>query len=296
MVIYHQVYETFLRWLMVISLIAISASLPTHMDSDQPALMKLPESDNMNVSYHAPSLLHYQMLDGHLPDRTNSGSVKLKACCNDNCLTFENLINMVGIECCGDKPASIIKNICCKGELHDRRNGYRYFDRCCGTKPYAADQTCCSGKVHDGIGLACCGEAAYDLHSKKKICCEQQLYTVPDNFVTTACCGNMLYNAWDGSEFCCGSKVYSREKSNACCVSELYEEERQYAKGYNTEKELCCNGVHDKRFFDTCCYVSDPSNGNWKALIPIPYNSRTHCCDFTGVTPIDPSTGKCNSS
>ncbi|KRZ56515.1 Uncharacterized protein T02_1608 [Trichinella nativa] len=277
----------------IIFLFFTCLSMPKTTTANEQLTSKLNNSANRTQipTKFSPTLFKQRSLEGQYKDSSNAEAtpVQLKACCGTKCKNFENLISMVGVECCGTTPANLIQNICCKNTLHERRSGSRYFDRCCSEIPYASDQTCCEGKVYEGIGLACCGSDAYNLHDKKKICCDRELYTIPSSFITTACCGNMLYNAWDGNEFCCGNKIYSRKFSNACCVWDgQSDKEAEDAQGYNLNTEICCNGVHDRKLFDSCCYVPDLSGPGFSKPTPVPYNSKTHCCDYIGVKPINP--------
>ncbi|KRZ89433.1 Uncharacterized protein T08_8943 [Trichinella sp. T8] len=277
----------------IIFLFFTCLSMPKTTTANEQLTSKLNNSANRTQipTKFPPTLFKQRRLEGQYKDSSNAEAtpVQLKACCGTKCKNFENLISMVGVECCGTTPANLIQNICCKNTLHERRSGSRYFDRCCSEIPYASDQTCCEGKVYEGIGLACCGSDAYNLHDKKKICCDRELYTIPSSFITTACCGNMLYNAWDGNEFCCGNKIYSRKFSNACCVWDgQSDKEAEDAQGYNLNTEICCNGVHDRKLYDSCCYVPDLSGPGFSKPTPVPYNSKTHCCDYIGVKPINP--------
>lgn len=75
--------------------------------------------------------------------------VELQACCGSSCVSFDNLMSMVGVQCCGETAVNFFDKICCSDtKFYDRRSGSKYYDRCCDDKPYSYDQTCCKGKVY----------------------------------------------------------------------------------------------------------------------------------------------------
>lgn len=116
-----------------------------------------------------------------------------------------------------------------------------------------------------------------------------------ENSSSPACCGDTVYDAWGKTQFCCGGKVYRRNANHACCVKHDKSDSSSpsEAEGYRPEQQLCCDGVHDLKEFDTCCYVSDVKRKEWSPPKPIPYNSTSQCCDLDGVKTYHHSTGIC---
>uniref|UniRef100_A0A3P8RYW1 Usherin n=1 Tax=Amphiprion percula TaxID=161767 RepID=A0A3P8RYW1_AMPPE len=170
-------------------------------------------------------------------------------CCDDSYLSLNNSSHPV---CCSGKLVSALPNHQCCGDyyVHVKNNEYccpdhlqgrvsvGLGDSCCGGVPYSVTggQLCCSGSLHDGYGVQCCGGRIVD---DTLVCCGDaergEVHKYTPGFV---CCGQEYINS--STSLCCVSKdgyPTMHPAGNAtvtlqCCGSKVIHQE-----------EECCNGI-----------------------------------------------------
>uniref|UniRef100_A0A3Q2FNI0 Usherin-like n=1 Tax=Cyprinodon variegatus TaxID=28743 RepID=A0A3Q2FNI0_CYPVA len=137
-------------------------------------------------------------------------------------------------QCCGGY-FTLIKNneYCCPDHLQGRVS-VGPGDSCCGGVPYSmtGGQLCCSGKLHDGYGLQCCGGLIVD---DTLVCCKDAVHIYKPGFI---CCGEEYVNS--STSLCCvdnDGAATIHPSGNAtvtlqCCGSKVIHLD-----------EECCNGI-----------------------------------------------------
>ncbi|XP_051795531.1 usherin [Acanthochromis polyacanthus] len=224
---------------------------------------------------------HHHCCDGSYLSLNNSSH---PVCCNGK------LVSAVpNHQCCGDYYVHVENNeYCCPDHLQGRVS-VGLGDSCCGGVPYSVTggQLCCSGSLHDGYGVQCCGGRIVD---DTLVCCgdvergEVHKYT-PD-FV---CCGLEYINS--STSLCCVSNdgyPTMHPAGNAtvtlqCCGSKVIHQEEECCNGigYDPRRHVCADRPTPGLFIQHQCLKGD--------VCPIAAASTAYC----GSCDLDPSTTAC---
>uniref|UniRef100_A0A3Q3B8L8 Usher syndrome 2A (autosomal recessive, mild) n=1 Tax=Kryptolebias marmoratus TaxID=37003 RepID=A0A3Q3B8L8_KRYMA len=220
-------------------------------------------------------------------------------CCDGSYLTLNNTANpaccsgklvppLPDHQCCGGYYVPIRNNgYCCPDHLQGRVS-VGPGDSCCGGVPYSmtGGQLCCSGSLHDGYGVQCCGGRIVD---DILVCCgdaeKGEVHQYKPGFV---CCGQEYINS--STSLCCVdnegfSTIHPAGNATVmlqCCGSKVIHQE-----------EECCNGIG----FDPQQYVcaDQPTPGLsiqvcfYGAVCPLAAAATAYC----GSCDLDPSLAAC---
>ncbi|XP_014832285.1 PREDICTED: usherin-like isoform X1 [Poecilia mexicana] len=137
-------------------------------------------------------------------------------------------------QCCGRYYVPVKTNeYCCPDHLQGRVS-VGPGDSCCGGVPYSmtGGQLCCSGRLHDGYGVQCCGGKIVD---DVLVCCDDAVHAYKPGFI---CCGKEYINS--STSLCCvddDGYPTIHPSGNAtvklqCCGSKVIHLD-----------EKCCNGI-----------------------------------------------------
>ncbi|XP_070762485.1 usherin [Enoplosus armatus] len=221
-------------------------------------------------------------------------------CCEGSYLTLRNSSNpgccngkllpaLPDHQCCGGYYVHVKTNENCCPDHSAGRVSVGMGDSCCGGVPYSmkGGQVCCSGSLHDGYGLQCCGGQIVD---DTLVCCGDaergEVHTYVPGFV---CCGQEYINS--STSLCCvGNDGYPtmHPAGNAtvtlqCCGSKVIRQE-----------EECCNGIGYDPQRHVC--ADRPTPGLLKqhrcsqgAVCPVAAASTAYC----GSCDLDPSMTTC---
>ncbi|TWW67416.1 Usherin Usher syndrome type IIa protein [Takifugu flavidus] len=181
-------------------------------------------------------------------------------CCQSSYLSWSNSSNPV---CCSGKLLQLLPNHQCCGEYYVPVKSNEYCcpdhswgrvsvglgDSCCGGVPYSlrGGQLCCSGTLHDGFGVHCCGGR---LVEDTLVCCSDadggEVHTYVPGFI---CCGQDYINS--STSLCCVShdgKPTTHPAGNAtvtlkCCGSKVIHQEEECCNGigFNPERHVCAD-------------------------------------------------------
>ncbi|XP_071212786.1 uncharacterized protein [Salvelinus alpinus] len=148
-------------------------------------------------------------------------------------------------------------------------------DHLCGKGKYdVLDYTCCEKVLHEGVGLSCCGNRAFNLI--RASCCEGQLTHVSQ--LVSDCCGCRAYDPLN--QLCCDSQILTRTQPHSkCCGKDLYD-----------EHQLCCGNVQGRK-------VLTKRSGHHRCCGDQQFDQRSHCCCFDSelLTP-EPLNASCCAS
>uniref|UniRef100_A0A3B5QN66 Usherin n=1 Tax=Xiphophorus maculatus TaxID=8083 RepID=A0A3B5QN66_XIPMA len=176
-------------------------------------------------------LLHTRKSHHHCCDELYFGwdDSSHPVCCNGKLLPSQP-----NHQCCGRYYVPVKTNeYCCPDHLQGRVS-VGPGDSCCGGVPYSmtGGQLCCSGRLHDGYGVQCCGGKIVD---DVLVCCDDAVHTYKPGFI---CCGKEYINS--STSLCCmDNNGYPtiHPSGNAtmklqCCGSKVIHLD-----------EKCCNGI-----------------------------------------------------
>ncbi|KAF6731117.1 Usherin, partial [Oryzias melastigma] len=173
---------------------------------------------------------HHYCCDGSYMSWNN---FSIPVCCDGKLIP-----SLPGHQCCEGYYVLVKTNeYCCPDHLQGRVS-VGLGDRCCGGVPYSmtGGQLCCSGSLHDGYGVQCCGGRLVD---DALVCCGNaesgEVYKDTPGFI---CCGTEYINS--STSLCClGNDGYPiiHPAGNAtvtlkCCGSTVIHQD-----------EECCSGV-----------------------------------------------------
>ncbi|KAM6942982.1 usherin [Xenentodon cancila] len=141
-------------------------------------------------------------------------------------------------QCCGGYYVIVKNNEYCCPDHSQGRVSVGLGDSCCGGAPYSmtGGQLCCSGSLHDGYGVQCCGGRIVD---DTLVCCGDaergEVHKYTPGFV---CCGQEYINS--SASLCCvesDGHATIHPAGNAtvilkCCGSVIIHQD-----------EECCNGI-----------------------------------------------------
>ncbi|TMS13118.1 Usherin [Larimichthys crocea] len=184
-------------------------------------------------------------------------------------------------------PASHDEN-CCPDHSQGRVS-VGLGDSCCGGFPYSVKggQLCCSGSLHDGYGVQCCGGRIVD---DTLVCCGDaergEVYTYASGFI---CCGQEYINS--STSLCCvGNDRYPtmHPAGNAtvtlkCCGSKVIhlEEECCNEIGYDPQRHVCADRPTPGLLIQHQCLRG--------VVCPVAAASTAYC----GACDLDPSMTAC---
>uniref|UniRef100_UPI0037E7E888 usherin n=1 Tax=Semicossyphus pulcher TaxID=241346 RepID=UPI0037E7E888 len=221
-------------------------------------------------------------------------------CCEGRYLSFSNSSNPVCCDgklvpalpdhrCCGGYYVHVETNENCCPDRSRGRVSVGPGDSCCGGVPYSmrGGQLCCSGSLHDGYKVRCCGGRIVD---DRLVCCGDaergEVHTYVPGFVccgpeyinssTSLCCaGNGGYPTMHpaGNDTvtlqCCGSKVIRQEEG--CCNG----------IGYDPQRHVCADRPTPGLSIQHQCLQG--------AVCPVTAASTAYC----GSCDLDPSMTAC---
>uniref|UniRef100_A0A3P9BUF9 Usherin n=1 Tax=Maylandia zebra TaxID=106582 RepID=A0A3P9BUF9_9CICH len=195
-------------------------------------------------------------------------------CCEDSYLSLNNSSNPV---CCNGKLVpSLPDHQCCGGYyVHVKTNEYccpdhsqgrvsvGLGDSCCGGVPYSVTggQLCCSGTLHDGYGVQCCGGQIVD---KTLVCCGDAergaVHKYAPGFI---CCGHEYVSS--STTLCCvGNEGYPtmHPAGNAtvtlrCCGSKVIHQDQECCSGigFDPRRHVCADRPTPGLVIEVCDYV-----------------------------------------
>ncbi|XP_015250616.1 PREDICTED: usherin-like [Cyprinodon variegatus] len=188
-------------------------------------------------------------------------------------------------QCCGGY-FTLIKNneYCCPDHLQGRVS-VGPGDSCCGGVPYSmtGGQLCCSGKLHDGYGLQCCGGLIVD---DTLVCCKDAVHIYKPGFI---CCGEEYVNS--STSLCCvdnDGAATIHPSGNAtvtlqCCGSKVIhlDEECCNGIGFDPQRHVCADQATAGLLIPHQCFQG--------AVCPVAAAATAYC----GSCNLDPSLTAC---
>nr|XP_046239587.1 usherin [Scatophagus argus] len=184
---------------------------------------------------------HHHCCEGSYLSWSNSSS---PACCNGKLLPA-----LHEHWCCGGYYVHVKTNENCCPDHSRGRVSVGLGDSCCGGVPYSmrGGQICCSGSLHDGYGVQCCGGRIVD---DTLVCCGDaergEVHTYAPGFI---CCGQEYMNS--STSLCCvGNDGYPtmHPAGNAtvtlqCCGSKVIRQEEECCNGigYDPQRHVCAD-------------------------------------------------------
>uniref|UniRef100_A0A672FK37 Usher syndrome 2A (autosomal recessive, mild) n=1 Tax=Salarias fasciatus TaxID=181472 RepID=A0A672FK37_SALFA len=181
-------------------------------------------------------------------------------CCEDNYLSWNDTSTPVccdgkllpalsGHQCCGGYYVHVKLNEYCCPDHSQGRVSVGLGDSCCGGVPYSVTggQLCCSGSLHDGFGVKCCGGRIVD---DSLVCCGDaesgEVHNYTPGFV---CCGQEYINS--STTLCCmGHEEHPvmHPAGNAtvtlqCCGSKVIHQDEECCSGigYDPQRHVCAD-------------------------------------------------------
>ncbi|XP_053172998.1 usherin [Scomber japonicus] len=221
-------------------------------------------------------------------------------CCESRYLSFSNSPNPVCCngkllpplpdhQCCLGYYVPVKNNEYCCPDHSQGRVSVGLGDSCCGGVPYSTKggQLCCSGSLHDGYGVQCCGGQVVD---DTLVCCgdteRTEVHTYIPGFV---CCGPEYINS--STSLCCvGSDGFPtmHPAGNAtvtlqCCGSKVIRQEEECCNGigYDPQRHMCANRPTPGLLIEHRCMRG--------TVCPVAAASTAYC----GSCDLDPSTTAC---
>ncbi|KAM7406312.1 hypothetical protein PAMP_000697 [Pampus punctatissimus] len=221
-------------------------------------------------------------------------------CCERSYLSFSNSSNPVCCngkllpphpdhQCCGGYYVHVKTNEYCCPDHSQGRVSVGLGDSCCGGVPYSTKggQLCCSGSLHDGYGVQCCGGRVVD---DTLVCCGDaergEVHTYTQGFV---CCGPDYIKS--STSLCCvGSDGFPimHPAGNAtvtlqCCGSKVIRQEEECCSGigYDPQRHVCANRPTPGLSIQHQCMQG--------AVCPVAAASTAYC----GSCDLDPSMTAC---
>ncbi|XP_059204973.1 usherin [Centropristis striata] len=205
-------------------------------------------------------------------------------CCNGKLLPA-----LPDHQCCGGYYVHVkIDENCCPDHSQGRVS-VGLGDSCCGGVPYSikGGQLCCSGSLHDGYGVRCCGGRIVD---DTLVCCGDaergEVHTFTPGLV---CCGQEYINS--STSLCCvGNDGYPimHPAGNAtvtlqCCGSKVIHQEEECCNGigYDPQRHVCADNPTPGLMIQHQCVQG--------AVCPVAAASTAYC----GSCDLDPSTTAC---
>uniref|UniRef100_A0A3B3X6F7 Usher syndrome 2A (autosomal recessive, mild) n=1 Tax=Poecilia mexicana TaxID=48701 RepID=A0A3B3X6F7_9TELE len=188
-------------------------------------------------------------------------------------------------QCCGRYYVPVKTNeYCCPDHLQGRVS-VGPGDSCCGGVPYSmtGGQLCCSGRLHDGYGVQCCGGKIVD---DVLVCCDDAVHAYKPGFI---CCGKEYINS--STSLCCvddDGYPTIHPSGNAtvklqCCGSKVIHLD-----------EKCCNGIGFDPQRHVCADQATPG-----LLMPVCFELKLVCpvaaaaTSYCGSCDLDPSLTAC---
>nr|XP_061796460.1 usherin-like [Nerophis lumbriciformis] len=224
---------------------------------------------------------HHYCCAGHYLSFTNSTS---PVCCNGKLLP-----PLPHHHCCGGYYVHLKSDEYCCPDHSQGRVSVGPGDSCCGGAPYATTggQLCCSGSLHDGYGVQCCGGHIVD---DALVCCggadSGQVHTYIPGF---SCCGQEYINS--STSLCCmGSDgvptmhpLGNTTVRLQCCGSNVILQEQECCNGvgFDSQRHVCASRPTPGLSIESFCLQG--------TVCPVSASSTAYC----GSCDIDPSTTAC---
>ncbi|XP_060897032.1 usherin [Labrus mixtus] len=221
-------------------------------------------------------------------------------CCEGRYLSLSNSSNPVCCDgklvpalpdhqCCGGYYVHVETNENCCPDHSQGRVSVGPGDSCCGGVPYSmrGGQLCCSGSLHDGYKVQCCGGRVVD---ETLVCCGDsergEVHSYLPGFI---CCGLNYINS--STSLCCvGNDGYPtmHPAGNAtvmmqCCGSKVIRQEEECCNGisYDPERHVCADRPTPGLDVQQQCLQG--------AVCPVAAASTAYC----GSCDLDPSVTAC---
>ncbi|XP_070842368.1 usherin [Chaetodon trifascialis] len=224
---------------------------------------------------------HHHCCEGsYLSVRNSSNPV----CCNGKLLPA-----LPDHQCCGGYYVHVKTNENCCPDHSLGRVSVGLGDSCCGGVPYSmkGGQLCCSGSLHDGYGVQCCGGRIVD---DGVVCCgdaeKGEVHAYIPGFV---CCAQEYINA--STSLCCvGNDGYPtmHPAGNAtvtlqCCGSKVIRQQEECCNGigYDPQRHVCADRPTPGLLIQHQCLQG--------AVCPVAAASTAYC----GSCDLDPSMTAC---
>ncbi|XP_042202187.1 uncharacterized protein LOC103173513 [Callorhinchus milii] len=224
-------------------------------------------------------------------------SSKSQLCCGERLFDKEKEIccsNLTvhsrhkGTECCDN--FTINSSIPYHPHLHTCAQGSLVLIPCGGIDYDEQTQICCSGNLHNrrhgGSQQECCGAQVYPKDSRALVCCGETLHVKTSN--VTHCVGNAIYNPT--THTLCGSVIHPTQPGTQCCGHQLQNHTHICCNGHRHSGSLgsrvasCCgvSAYDESDNTSVCC------GGRLHTALPAPGGGE--CC---GKLLIDPNTHQC---
>ncbi|XP_030271338.1 usherin [Sparus aurata] len=224
---------------------------------------------------------HHHCCEGSYLSLNNSSD---PVCCNGKLLPA-----LPDYKCCVGYYVHVKNNEnCCPDHSHGRVS-VGLGDSCCGGVPYSTrgGQLCCSGSLHDGYGVQCCGGQIVD---DTLVCCGDaergEVHTYTPGFI---CCGQEHINS--STSLCCvGNDGYPsvHPAGNAtvtlqCCGSTVIRQDEECCNGigYDPRRHVCADRPTPGLLIQHQCLQG--------VVCPISAASTAYC----GACDLDPSMTTC---
>ncbi|XP_070688414.1 usherin [Pempheris klunzingeri] len=224
---------------------------------------------------------HHHCCEGSYLSLSNSSN---PVCCNGKLLPA-----LPSHQCCGGYYVKLKNNEYCCPDHSQRRVSVGLGDSCCWGVPYSmkGGQLCCSGSLHDGYGVQCCGGRIVD---NTLVCCGDaergEVHTYVPGFI---CCGQEYINS--STSLCCvGIDGYPtmHPAGNAtvtlqCCGSKVIRQEEECCNGigYDPQRHVCADRPTPGLLIQHRCLQG--------AVCPAAAASTAYC----GSCDLDPSMTAC---
>ncbi|TDH17235.1 hypothetical protein EPR50_G00006290 [Perca flavescens] len=224
---------------------------------------------------------HHHCCEGSYLSLSNSS--------NPVCCDGKLLLALPDHQCCGGYYVHVKTNENCCPDHSQGRVSVGLGDSCCGGVPYSmkGGQLCCSGSLHDGYGVQCCGGRIVD---DTLVCCGDaergEVHSYTPGFV---CCGQEYINS--STSLCCvGNGQYPtiHPAGNAtvtlqCCGSKVIHQEEECCNGigYDPQRHMCADNPTPGLLIQHQCLQG--------TVCPVAAASTAYC----GSCDLDPSTTAC---
>ncbi|XP_074522167.1 usherin [Halichoeres trimaculatus] len=225
--------------------------------------------------------LHHHCCEGRYLSLSNSSN---PVCCNGKLVPA-----LPDHRCCGGYYVHVGINENCCPDRSQGRVSVGPGDSCCGGVPYSmrSGQLCCSGSLHDGYKVQCCGGRIMD---EALVCCgDSQRGEVHSYLPGFICCGQEYINS--STSLCCvGNNGYptTHTAGNAtvmlqCCGSKVIRQDEECCNGmgYDPHRHVCADRPTPGLQLQPQCLQG--------TVCPVTAASTAYC----GSCDLDPSTTAC---
>ncbi|XP_063775500.1 usherin [Pseudophryne corroboree] len=187
---------------------------------------------------------------------------------------------------CGDKCYNPYTQVCCRGVLHDRRDGYECYEEEYIVSSDDSPHICCAGQIHViQPDHQCCG-GYYMRIPAGEVCCYDRTQNAVAAGDGDSCCGGNPY--WSsGHQICCGDSLYDGFNQR-CCGGKIISQhficcgDGDTGTMYRRSAGLSCCGTHYVNLSETTCCSG--SNGQFKAHLKLNNGMPLKCCETEVIT------------